>query len=214
MLMEDTLTTLQLEWAVEDKRDADATLAGARLQLTLARADLDAVVAEHNALYRERLAAQAAASFERDRQTKDADWEESASRLESLAEWLEDESRRLDLRYYRANDAVYDAERRLKDARDTARARGRDLHAMLEKFREGLVVDAMESAPGDYDWDSYDDCDCPLCRSYLYDDYDDWFDEDAHEEEERLTLEDERSKRLTQKRKSYKLRRLRRRSKR
>jgi hypothetical protein len=205
-------TTLQLEWAVEDKRAADAALADARLDLRLAQAGIEAVVADLNALYHERQEVRAALRGE-DQTVTETDVEESDSFLRSYADWLTDELERQNRqRYYRAIDVEYDASKRLADVRISARARGRELRNLLVAFAEGLVADAgtvWYSDSSDYDYDY--GCDCPACRGYI--DYFDYFDdEDRFVEEELLAVEALRQKLRTKRLKEYNPRRLKRKS--
>lgn len=214
MVAEEIPASVQdLEWAIHFKREEALELAEARLQLALAQTELDAAVAAHNEMYREREAARAAARFERETAAKDADWEETADRLDAYADWLDDQMYN-DRWYYRANDRVYDAEKAVRVARLSARYADRALYELLKQFREGLVIDESLQDPA-LDWDSddyYDDCCCPMCRPYLYDDeYDDYYRyDDPWLEEERLELEEERRTQRTKKEKAYKRRVLRR----
>lgn len=214
MVEEVPASVQDLEWAIAMKREASQELAEARLDRVLAEADFAAAVQAHNELYREREAARAAARFERENEAKDADWEESASRLDSFADWLDDAMYN-DRWYYRANDRLYEAEKAVERARFRSRENDRGLYELLKAFREGLVIDEGLTDPAwDYDSDDYyDSCCCSMCRPYLYDDYDyyDYYFQDDHwQEEERLELETERQSRLVKKQKLYKRRVLRR----
>ncbi|MDZ4838259.1 MAG: hypothetical protein SGJ27_31130 [Candidatus Melainabacteria bacterium] len=91
-MVEQTPTTVHdSEWAIVMKRDASQALSETRSDLVLAEADLAAAEEAHNELFREREAARVAARFKHETPAKDADWEESASRLSPLADLLDDE---------------------------------------------------------------------------------------------------------------------------
>jgi len=202
MELEYTATVQDLEWAIENKRAGDDMLAVARLDLTLAKANLDAVVDGLNILYRERLAARSAARLERE--AGELDREESESRLLTYADWLEEESRRGDRRYHAAVDAVDEAQKEVDYWRNQAREYGRELYQLLVAYREGLVI---ETPPYVSDWDDDDDW------SYLYDEWEDNYVEDLLEDEgERLTVDAERTRRRTRKLKAYNPRRRRKRA--
>lgn len=214
MVLENPYMVEELERATTMKRDAAARLASTRLELLLAKRELDAAVAAHNALYREREDARKAARHERD-WGDDPGWEETVGWLLAYVDWCDDQMYN-DRWYYRANDRVYYAERAIVDARLHARYCDRQLHYLLVLYREGLVIDESLTNP---DWDNgwgddYDDCCCPMCRPYLYDDDDDYGyfyqDEDPWLEEERLELEGDRRAKRVKKEKAYKRRVLRR----
>ncbi len=207
MQMEFTATTLDLQDALATKRVFDELLAEARLNLSIAQSRFAAAIAAHNQLYRDRVEALADARAERCGVAKDADWQESESRLLSFADWAEDELYN-DRCYYSALFALDRAEDEVEWLRAKARLAGKEHYQLLVAFRAGLVVD---DAYDNYDEREYQ-CDCPLCRGYGYywDDEDYYFADEGEDddlEEESLALEALRVKRRTQKAKSYKLQR-------
>jgi hypothetical protein len=185
-------TTLQLGWAIEDKRSADEALARARLDLVLAREEHMAVVAELNALYHERMDVLAGIRKDMERPCR---CEVSLSFRQSYAEWLIEASERHNQRhYYRAIEAEYNAEKLVAGARLEARAAGRHLYELRKAYAAGLVIDADALAPiGFYDADYDYSCDCPCCTGLYFDDEPE-FEDFEFDEEEELALEALRTK--------------------
>lgn len=186
-------TTLQLGWAIDDKRSADEALARARLDLTLARKEHLAVVGELNELYRERM--DVLASIRKDLE-RPCCCEVSLSFRESYAAWLEEESERHNQsHYYRAIDAEYWAEKELTRAREEARAAGRNLYELRKAYADGLVIDADALPPIGFGYElDYDySCGCAYCRG-LYSDDEPEAGFVEFEEEEDLALEALRTK--------------------